>query len=434
MVDDVLVDGGGGGHEHRHARPVAPAGPPDLLARGCDRARVAGEDRHIEAPDVDAELEGVRGHDAQDLAVAQPLLDRAALGREVAAAVAAHPRARPGVLAERLAQPGEDELHGRARAAEDDRLAPGPQEGEGPALGERQGGAPGAGRGVDHGRIDEQEVPLPGGGAAAVDDERGATGEERRQLAGVGDRGRAGDDDRVRAVVGAEAEEAPQHVGDVAAEEAAVGVELVDDDDLELLEQLEPLGVVGQDRGVEHVGVRDDHLAGRPDGRADRCRGVAVVRRSGDGQAGRGGQLAEGDHLVLAEGLGGEEPEGAGRRIVRQRLEDRQLVAEALPGRGGRHHADVAAGAHRVEGLRLVGVEGRDAALLQGPADPDVEPAGEGGGRRRAGGLDGMMEDAPRERRLVEDPGEHRLDLGGSIGAHRGRPPGENTRSKCGRV
>ena len=56
-----------------------------------DRARVAGEDRDVERADVDAQLERVRGDDAEDLAVAQPALDRPALRRQVAAAVAADP-------------------------------------------------------------------------------------------------------------------------------------------------------------------------------------------------------------------------------------------------------------------------------------------------------------------------------------------------------
>ena len=75
--------------------------------------------------------------------------------------------------------------------------------------------------------------------------------------------------------MGAQPEEPPDDVRDVAAEHAAVRVELVDDDDPELLEQLEPLGVVGEDRRVEHVRVRDDDLAGAADRRPDRAPGVS---------------------------------------------------------------------------------------------------------------------------------------------------------------
>ena len=104
MVDDVAVDRRGRRDEDRDARAAAPARPADLLPRRRDRARVAGEDRHVEPADVDAELERVRGDDAEDLAVAQAALDRPPLRRQVAAAVAADLRARPEVLAQRLAQ------------------------------------------------------------------------------------------------------------------------------------------------------------------------------------------------------------------------------------------------------------------------------------------------------------------------------------------
>ena len=73
----------------------------------------------------------------------------------------------------------------------------------------------------------------------------------------------------------------------MAAEDAPIGVQLVDDDDLDLLEELEPLGVMGEDRRVEHVRVGDDHLAGRPDGRPDGRRRVAVVRGCRDVQRAR---------------------------------------------------------------------------------------------------------------------------------------------------
>ena len=101
------------------------------------------------------------------------------------------------------------------------------------------------------------------------------TRQHRGEFARVPDGGRAADDDRLAAVVGADPEEATKDVGDVAAEYPAIRVQLVDDDDLELLEQLEPLGVVREDRRMEHVRVGDDDLAGgadRPSGWAPGCR------------------------------------------------------------------------------------------------------------------------------------------------------------------
>jgi hypothetical protein len=76
----------------------------------------------------------------------------------------------------------------------------------------------------------------------------------------------------------------------VAAEDAPVVVKLVDDDVLEVLEEVDPLGVVGQDSGVEHIRVGEDDLADRPDclaGVLGRVSVVGVIR-----------PLAHPDHLV----------------------------------------------------------------------------------------------------------------------------------------
>ena len=178
-------------------------------------------------------------------------------------------------------------------------------------------------------------MALAGRSPVAVDQSRRPAGQHRGQLARIPDRRRAADDDRPRAVVGADPEQPPQDVGDVTAEHAPIRVQLVDDDDLELLEELEPLGVVGEDRRVEHVRVGDHDLAGGPDGRADRGGRVPVVGRGEDRQAGCCSQAAELGHLVLPERLGREQEERPRRRIVDDRLEDRDGVAEGLA-RGGR--------------------------------------------------------------------------------------------------
>ena len=77
---------------------------PNCCQVAGDRARIPRQDRRVEPADVDAELEGVRGDDPEDLAVAQAVLDRPSFGRQVAAAVAADAAARTVALAQRLAQ------------------------------------------------------------------------------------------------------------------------------------------------------------------------------------------------------------------------------------------------------------------------------------------------------------------------------------------
>jgi hypothetical protein len=63
----------------------------------------------------------------------------------------------------------------------------------------------------------------------------------------------------------------------VAAEHAAVRVQLVDDDEAEVLEELGPLRVMRQDARVQHVGVAQHHVRARADGAARILRGIAVV-------------------------------------------------------------------------------------------------------------------------------------------------------------
>ena len=223
---------------------------------------IAGQDGRVEPADVDAQLERVRRHDAEHLARPQPGLDRAPLGGEVAAAVAADALARPAALAECLAQRGQQQLHRHARLAEDDRLPAGAQEAECRPVGEPERPRPDALALVDHRRIEHDDVLLAGGRAVVVDHRHGPAGESLGERLRVADRGRAEHDLRLAAVVLAQPQQPADHVGDVAAEDAAVRVRLVDDDVAQLLEELEPLGVMGQDRAVEHVRVGDNHLAG----------------------------------------------------------------------------------------------------------------------------------------------------------------------------
>ena len=141
------------------------------------------------------------------------------------------------------------------------------------------------------------------GRAVAVDERevveaRQALGELHR----VGDRRGGEQEARLGAVGGGEAAQAPQHVGDVRAEHAAVDVRLVDDDDGEVREQVAPGGVVGQDPDVEHVGVGEDEVRAPADRRALLARRVAVVDRRAHALASP--SACERPRLVLGQRLG----------------------------------------------------------------------------------------------------------------------------------
>ena len=90
--------------------------------------------------------------------------------------------------------------------------------------------------------------------------------------------------------MGADAPQAPQHLGHVAAHDAPVGVDLVDHHELEAGKEAGPGGVKRQQAHMQHVRVADQHV-GRLglDGLALARRGVAVIDGgpAGKGRAGR---------------------------------------------------------------------------------------------------------------------------------------------------
>ena len=98
----------------------------------------------------------------------------------------------------------------------------------------------------------------------------------------------------------------------MAAEDAPVVVQLVDDDVAQVLEEALPLGVVRQDPGVQHVRVGDHDVPGQAHGPRAATGRVAVVGVGLDVRPQGLDQAVQLGVLVLGEGLGGEEVEGPG--------------------------------------------------------------------------------------------------------------------------
>ena len=65
--------------------------------------------------------------------------------------------------------------------------------------------------------------------------------------------------------------EAPEQVGDVASENAAVGVQLVHDDVAKVFEEPCPARVMRQNPGVQHVGIGQHHVGAAANGRRASC-------------------------------------------------------------------------------------------------------------------------------------------------------------------
>jgi hypothetical protein len=138
-------------------------------------------------------------------------------------------------------------------------------------------------------------------------------------------------------------------------------VELVDNHVAQVLEEHRPLGVMGQDAGVQHVRVGQDEVRPGPD-RPPRVLGrVAVVGEHAQlGEA--AGQLLQLGQLVLGQRLGGEEVEHPGLGLGQQRLEHRQVVAERLARGGRRHHHEVLSLFNQFPSASLMRVELADAS------------------------------------------------------------------------
>ncbi len=266
---------------------------------------------------------------------------------------------------------------------------------------------------VHDGRVVEEEFPLSARRAAVVDELDVALfepEEARRVLARISDRRRRADEQRARPVKARDAHQAADHVGDVRPEDAAVRVELVDDDVLQRLERARPRGVVREDPGVEHVRVRHDDAAPLAR-RAPRVTGrVAVVRDDAHASTRLGHQLADGRLLIARERLGRKEIERARVRIAHQRVEDGQVKAQALAARGRRRDDEGLLHRRDLERARLVRVESVDAARAKRPDERRVERLGQGSRARIARGVVALGREA-RPHALAREPSaEHGLE------------------------
>ena len=169
-----------------------------------------------------------------------------------------------------------------------------------------------------------------------------------------------------------ESPEAAQHVGHVAAEDAAIGVQLVDDDVAEVLEQHRPLRVMGQDPRVHHVGIGQHQVGARPHGPPGILRRVAIVGEHSQFRKGLRDLFQLGE-LVLGQGLGRKEIEHACVGLPEQRLKHGQVVAERLARRRRRDDDDVVALLDQLPRLSLVGVELTDPACPKRIGEPGID-------------------------------------------------------------
>ncbi len=245
----------------------------------------------------------------------------------------------------------------------------------------------------------------------------------------------AADDAGARAVEPRDAHQAPQHVGHVRAEDALVRVQLVDHHVPQVLQRARPAGVVGQDPGVQHVGVGQDDAGALAGGTARVARGVAVVDDRAGAQPRGAHQLAQPRLLIAGERLGGKKVDRARVGIVDACLQDGQVEAEALAAGGGRGDDHVPrarlsdGGLHRA---RLVRVQLLDPLGLERLAEARSEEGREGG-QRAAGPREGLVgAEARLHPGAVEPPVQDGLDpLLGLPGRRRHVPIPRQTYRVC---
>jgi len=275
--DDKLVEGGAGGHQDgdREAAPASRTAP--LLPGAREGAGIPHEHGGHHLADVDPQFKRVRRRHRPDRPAPESRFDPSALGGKVSGPVPADGVGIQALAAGALLKIGRQQFRGKPRAREEDRLDTTHQQ----FVGERHRFpdriAADAEGPVHDRRIVEADDAFSARRPTLIDQRHRPADQPLSVLLGVADRGRAADELRCASIELADAEQAAQHVREVRAEHPAVVVELVKDDVAEVLEQPQPLRVVGEDRGVQHVGVRHDDVARCANGPARVGRRVPVI-------------------------------------------------------------------------------------------------------------------------------------------------------------
>ena len=218
--------------------------------------------------------------------------------------------------------------------------------------------------GVDHWRVPQQHVFLAAGRTAFGDAGDRCFDQRLRVLAGVADGGRAQDELRADTIERTHALQPADDVGHVRAEHAAIGVHLVDHHITQAFEELRPLGVMRQDRLVQHVRIADHHIAVQTDRLAGVAGRVAIKRERLDAKIAGLVQLQQFGHLVLGQRLGGKQVQRLGV-LPQGRGKHRQRVAQRFARRRGRDDGDVFARLACRPRPGLMAVQLRDATPAQ---------------------------------------------------------------------
>ena len=142
-------------------------------------------------------------------------------------------------------------------------------------------------------------------------------------------------------------------------------MDLVDDHVLQVLEQLDPLGVVGQYALVQHVRVGDHHVARLPYRGARRSGRIPVIGIRLDAHAHVLDHAVQLRHLVAGERLGGKQVQRPAGLVLQYGLKHGHVVAQRLARGRGRHDHEVLPRQRGADGLALVDIRPVDPPFLQ---------------------------------------------------------------------
>ena len=202
----------------------------------------------------------------------------------------------------------------------------------------------------------------PRGAPLSDTSSKGCLDQRFSQFPRVGDRRGRADEGRMRSVMRADPTQPSKHVREMAAEHASIGVQLVDDDVLQVLEQLRPPRMMRQDARMDHVRVAQHHVRPSADRPPRILRRVPVVCEHADLELGPVRQLVRElmklGELILRERLGRKQIQRTRRWIPQHRAEDGRVVAERFARSGRRGDDDVAPGEGVLDrgGLMRVGL------------------------------------------------------------------------------
>ena len=104
----------------------------------------------------------------------------------------------------------------------------------------------------------------------------------------------------------------PQDIGHVRSEDPSVGMEFIDHDEFQILEEGHPLRMMGKDGRVEHVGIGDHDVPLGPNCLSGIRRRISIIRERGNRFCNPVDQILKLEHLILRECLCGEKIQSLG--------------------------------------------------------------------------------------------------------------------------